>query len=579
MLRLARFLRTALLATFGMLAGAVASRAAPAGELAFTIDLPAGRSLADIGNTLVVISSARTWNIKERADDRLVIQLVHRKVDATVTYLISEQKILAYCEGYQVDGNGKRGKPEQPARWLKYLQEDIRRLLVTAPVPLVPTTAPTTKPPVATTPPPAPAPAAPAPPSTLPPRPGAGAGDPAKNDVFPPAVAATAPTPPGPPAPRVESAQLVQFPTEAVSPLSYYARVYVLRPRGPIAGDTPVRIFDESPGAQGSGPGRAVELGSLDEDRMLAWNRPPGVLSLRADTGSRVTPRLPLELAASKTYYVVVQGSGVTTRFTPLAEPEGAPLLAVCRPTFVATDAPDSLDAYLVAAASDGRTEAVKKFLSSDRNRSYEQALAASIDQAQPQVTNMLVKAGATLPTATTPDARFRLGAVQKALADMFAEEGKTSEAKKYYEQAMALFAAVKPELAAAAETKFKAASERSGGKESFWSTVAQTAAKAMASGAAGGSAAGAGGGNQAAFAQLLAMKDAGSFAELFTKLKGASPANASGATPGAANKEIPKELVALLDSMTNKAVLDKTLSERCDLLVAEIQKKLATPN
>ena len=159
MLRLARFLRTALLATFGMLAGAVASRAAPAGELAFTIDLPAGRSLADIGNTLVVISSARTWNIKERADDRLVIQLVHRKVDATVTYLISEQKILAYCEGYQVDGNGKRGKPEQPARWLKYLQEDIRRLLVTAPVPLVPTTAPTTKPPVATTPPPAPAPA------------------------------------------------------------------------------------------------------------------------------------------------------------------------------------------------------------------------------------------------------------------------------------------------------------------------------------------------------------------------------------------------------------------------------------
>ncbi len=563
MLRFVRFLRTASLAALGLLAAAGAFAAAPAGALAFSIDLPPGRAPAEISGTIVAVSSARTWTIKEKSDDTIVIHLVHRKVEATVTYLFSSDKIVAYCEAYEVDSKGKRGKPEQPTRWLKYLQEDLRRLLVTAPIPAVARASA-----------PAPKPAAAAKSPAL-----AVANEAAKKDAPPlqpplaPAALPTAALPPPttpPPAPVSEGVQLVQFPPEAVSPLSYYARVYLLVPPGLTEGRSAPRIFDETPGTQGGGPGRAIEIGTVESERALGWNRPAGVLSLRADTGTPATPRLALELAPGKAYYVLLERNGARLAFRPVPEPDGQALVAASKPPHVNPDAPDSLDAYLVAAASDGRTDAVKKFLSADRNRSYETALSAAIDQAQPQVTNMLVKAGATLPTANTPDARFRLGAVQKALADLLAEEGKPAEAKKYYEQAMALFAAVKPELAAAAESKFKAASEKSG-KESFWSTLAQTATKVMASSAAGSQ----GGGNQAGLAQLLAMKDSGgSFGDLFAKLKTTTTASTNSTSP-AAHQEIPKELAALLDSFTNKAALDKTLSDRCDVLIAEIRKKM----
>ena len=139
----------------------------------------------------------------------------------------------------------------------------------------------------------------------------------------------------------------------------------------------------------------------------------------------------------------------------------------------------------------------------------------------------------------------------------------------------MALFNAVKPELMAAAEAKFKKAQDTTK-KESFWSSLAGTATKALASGGAPGSQTG-GGGNSQVMAQLLALKDSPTFEQFFRKTKTSGTAGQNNPAPAAANKEMPKEVMAMLDMVTNKAAMDKTMSERCDLFVAEIQKKLAS--
>lgn len=565
------------------LATAVAAWAAPAGELAFAVDLPpAYTSLAEVGNTVAATVARRSWKVKEQSADRIVINLVHRGVDATVTFVVVDKKLLAYCEGYSINSSGKRGKPEQPTGWLRNLQSDLNKTLPTAALrEQRPAAAATPPPAVASQPVATPPPAAPLPVPAAPPSPAAAPV--AGPAITAPAAPASAPAAPPAPPPPADAVQLVQFPEETISPVTYYARVYLLRPRATPESTVALRIFDETPGAQGSGPGRSIEIGNIEADRVLGWNRPAGVLSLRADTGSPATPRLAIEIAAGKSYYIVAKPRGASAVFSEVPEAEGKRLLEAARPATVGATAPDSLDAYLVAAASDGRADAVKKFLNADSGRGYDRALAASIDQGQPQVTNMLLDAGATLPTDNTPDARFRNGSIFKAMGDKLMAAGKSPEAKKYYEQAMTLFNAVKPELMAAAEAKFKKAQDTAK-KESFWGSVGNIAGKALAAYAASQKtpngttpAATTPTSNQAGMAQLLALKESGTFDQFLAKVKATNATTANG-TVSMSNKEIPKEVSALLETLMSQAFLEKNMSERCDLLIAEMQKQMAQP-
>lgn len=100
------------------------------GPLVFTIPVPAGRvSLKQVHDAVVRAAIGRDWNIVKDQDMRVVIHLLHRKMDATVTFEITKQDIRAYCVGYKVKSDGERVKPELPRGWLRYLQRDIRKLL------------------------------------------------------------------------------------------------------------------------------------------------------------------------------------------------------------------------------------------------------------------------------------------------------------------------------------------------------------------------------------------------------------------------------------------------------------------
>lgn len=103
-----------------------AADAPPPGVLAFTIEVPGDKlSSEDVTNLVHKAAKGRGWIIKDSSSAQTTTYLNHRKNEATVTYLVTAKQIVAYCEGYATDGNGKRKGPEQPRGWLKFLKEDL----------------------------------------------------------------------------------------------------------------------------------------------------------------------------------------------------------------------------------------------------------------------------------------------------------------------------------------------------------------------------------------------------------------------------------------------------------------------
>jgi hypothetical protein len=98
------------------------------GTLAFSITLPEGKTtIRDLHNYVIRAALRREWKVIQEENERIVIYLLHRKQEATVTFLITDHSVEAYCVGYQVDNAGERKAPEQPTRWLNYLKADIAK--------------------------------------------------------------------------------------------------------------------------------------------------------------------------------------------------------------------------------------------------------------------------------------------------------------------------------------------------------------------------------------------------------------------------------------------------------------------
>ncbi len=102
----------------------------PAGNFAFNVPVAEGKlTLKEIHDIVLNASIARGWEVKEDTDAKIVIHHNRHKHDATVTYLITDRAIDAYCEGYKVDKHGVRKGPDNPQGWLEYLSRDIRKEL------------------------------------------------------------------------------------------------------------------------------------------------------------------------------------------------------------------------------------------------------------------------------------------------------------------------------------------------------------------------------------------------------------------------------------------------------------------
>ena len=124
----AAFLTIAAVAVAALVPEPAPDSTAEMGPLAFTIPVPEGKiSLKQVHAAVLQGAIAREWSVKEDTETKVVIYLLHRKNEATVTFLISEKSVEAYCVGYAVDKSGNRKKPEQPEGWLNYLRREITK--------------------------------------------------------------------------------------------------------------------------------------------------------------------------------------------------------------------------------------------------------------------------------------------------------------------------------------------------------------------------------------------------------------------------------------------------------------------
>jgi len=121
------------LASFALAATLSRADTAPTGAFAFSVDVPAGKLSAEELRAVVLKATInRGWTVKEDSTEKVVVYLNHRKNEATVTFVLSDKAIQAYCEGYATNGSGVRKGPEQPTRWLNYLKEDLIKDVGTA---------------------------------------------------------------------------------------------------------------------------------------------------------------------------------------------------------------------------------------------------------------------------------------------------------------------------------------------------------------------------------------------------------------------------------------------------------------
>ena len=124
----AAFVTSAAVAFAALVPVPAPNSAADLGPLAFTIPVPEGRvSLKQVHAAVLQGAIGREWNVKQDTETKVIIYLLHRRNEATVTFLISATSVEAYCVGYAVDKAGNRKKPEQPEGWLNNLRQDITK--------------------------------------------------------------------------------------------------------------------------------------------------------------------------------------------------------------------------------------------------------------------------------------------------------------------------------------------------------------------------------------------------------------------------------------------------------------------
>ena len=104
------------------------------GQPAGSVMVPAGFSRAQVQTIVEKALLGRQWEVKSKADDKVVGYIKHRGNEATLTLVISDKQVDLFCVGWQINKKtGVHEKPEQPTGWLKYIRGDMAKLLAKAP--------------------------------------------------------------------------------------------------------------------------------------------------------------------------------------------------------------------------------------------------------------------------------------------------------------------------------------------------------------------------------------------------------------------------------------------------------------
>ena len=94
-----------------------------------TVIVPDGLKSADVQQAILLAASGRGWNVKERADGKVVLFLEQGGWRSTMTLNYDTKEIEIASNSGKVDKKTGTIKKQELPSWLKFLKQDITRNL------------------------------------------------------------------------------------------------------------------------------------------------------------------------------------------------------------------------------------------------------------------------------------------------------------------------------------------------------------------------------------------------------------------------------------------------------------------
>lgn len=90
-----------------------------------TVPVPEGLSAESTEKAIIMAAIGRRWTIQEKSNGKVVLHLVHRGFDSTLTLLYTIQEIKIYSDSWTIKKSGTKKKRKDPEGWIGNLQKDL----------------------------------------------------------------------------------------------------------------------------------------------------------------------------------------------------------------------------------------------------------------------------------------------------------------------------------------------------------------------------------------------------------------------------------------------------------------------
>ena len=90
-----------------------------------TIAAPDGLSMEGIQKAILKAAVGRKWEVKEKIEGKVVIQLVHRGYDSTLTFHYTKNEVKVYSDSWTIKKSGAKKKKKDPDGWIENLKKDL----------------------------------------------------------------------------------------------------------------------------------------------------------------------------------------------------------------------------------------------------------------------------------------------------------------------------------------------------------------------------------------------------------------------------------------------------------------------
>ncbi len=94
-------------------------------NLVGTVTVPEGMTMEEVKKSVVKAAIGRRWNIIETAKGKVIINLVNRGYDSTLTIIYTKKIVEIYSDSWVVKKSGERKKKKDPRGWIENIKKDI----------------------------------------------------------------------------------------------------------------------------------------------------------------------------------------------------------------------------------------------------------------------------------------------------------------------------------------------------------------------------------------------------------------------------------------------------------------------